>query len=227
MVVYPTVSQDVHRAGYAGAAIAAGQRFSLGPAAGPGTHGGARSGSGPVHIRCGSGSGRRHVRDRGRAWLVPAQQPERDQREDQHREQAGADQRGGGHRAELAQRHPDLGGGDDERQRGRLQQPEGQRRPGAGGAQAEQRGQAAHGQQREQEQRDPDQRGRAVQQSGQVEPDPAARRRTPAPGSRSRSRRAWCGSSGARRSRGRPGRRWPRPGRRPGWFRGRTARPAR
>ena len=54
-------------------------------------------------------------------WLVLAQQPERDQREDQHRQQAGADQRGGGHRAQLPQRHPDLGGGDDERQRGRLQ----------------------------------------------------------------------------------------------------------
>jgi hypothetical protein len=86
----------------------------------------------------------------------------------------GADQCGGGHRTERAQRHPDLHGRHDERQRGRLQQPEGQGRPGAVGAQAEQRGQAAHGQQREQEQRDPGQRGRAVQQPGQVEPDPAA-----------------------------------------------------
>ena len=51
--------------------------------------------------------------------------------------------------------------------------PRCQCRPGAVGAQAEQRGQAAHGQQREQEQRNPDQRGGVVQQPGQVEPDPA------------------------------------------------------
>ena len=48
--------------------------------------------------------GCRHVLGGRGGRLVPAQQAEREQREDQHREQARADQRGGGHRAELAQR---------------------------------------------------------------------------------------------------------------------------
>src|SRR5439155_2112250 len=42
------------------------------------------------------------------------------------------------------------------------------------GAQAEQGGQAAHYQQRQQEHGHPHQRGGGVQQTGQVEPDPAA-----------------------------------------------------
>src|SRR5262249_57434384 len=104
---------------------------------------------------CRRGGFRRGGFRRGGFRRAPAEQRGRGGGEDQHRQQPGAHQRGRRQRGDLPERDTDLRGGHDERQRGGLEQPQGQRAPGAVGAQADERGQPAHHQQRQQEHRDP------------------------------------------------------------------------
>jgi hypothetical protein len=97
------------------------------------------------------------------------QEHQRQQREKQHRKQAGADQGRACSRIDLAEESPDLDCGHDEAQRRRLQEARSDGPAIAEHATVQQRWYPSHEEQREQEDGHPDHGGSTREQSGEVE----------------------------------------------------------